>query len=80
VEAGQSADLPPVAMSEQSQNLLERFVLRFRHLFVCEGPENGKKHGEWQEGVIFEGRLKSQEHKDSNKFLTINFKIIQKCN
>jgi len=62
-----SADLPPIALSKQSQDLLERFVLRFRHLFVSEGPEYGKKHGEWQEGVVFEGRLQTHKWIKLNK-------------
>lgn len=44
--------LPSVAVSEESENFFERFVLRLWNLLVREYPEDSQEYAEWKERVV----------------------------
>ena len=53
---GRTAKLP-VGAPEERGDLVERLILRLRHDFVREHPEEGEQHAERQEDVILQRSL-----------------------
>lgn len=52
--------IPAVVVPEEGQDLLEGFVLGLGHFLVGEYPEDGQENAKRQEGIVFQGSLKSK--------------------
>jgi len=52
---------------EESCNLVERFVFRFRNFFVREDPKDGQEHTERKEGVVLQHSLHCWEANGNKK-------------